>query len=876
MSSDRPGDFRPADLGKSDVITGSPLHHLGVAATLDDMSPHRFLYRALGATDPATGRSYFDVRNVADNGIFLLPKPGDGSAVVNGVLVHTGSHPQYSKFIKEPGGVADKVREAYRAADGGFDVNGKPIHLKGGDVTEALRAAGNVQRAYNNALKGILLGVISEADIRAAGINGDIRISGPDGASTIWNKDNWSKLDTLIQKHPLYKAGLAGKVFDVSNIDSSGKYNDLFDPQKTVADPARRAQLLADLNRDIANIASGGGPDSLRSASDMRQAELARGVPSAVNRDKAWTAANGVSRLLANGDSAILAATLPALRQLLADYAAERGLDINNPDHLAQMVAEAGGNVTADQVKNALSGIAAEAALSLLPGAAARRLFGLAMSGEALAGAVKLYEQAYPDNATIKWMADGVRAVEATPLWKYYKDGVGGIQSGIKSALDAVWPPGATAPQGVLPPPPNINPADATKIDDLVNSGALSREIAGRIAPDKLAKIGELSRTGQLPDYIAFGIRARAQELATLELGPETELERIAKRANEIGQERLTSLDRTLIRRSAEGVVVVTSPERGDGATHTQLVGRLRKLESLGLAAERRTGVWALDPELDGKLRRLGERADKIKMMQRALAEVGLQRAPGTLAVFDRSSRNAPLIGKVVGTGLIDEISDRSWVVVDGTDGRVHYVELGRLKPETVPPRDAIVRVVGDRPTGKPQSTPRLELLSRGTGVEQASYDGPLWVDRLVVDGVPGTQQHRGYGAELTAMIDARRAWLVGQDLGRFRDNGRFEVRHSAVIDLRRREVARIGAEIARETGLRHVPVAQGATVRGTVGRAIETPDGRYLAITSGREIRLVPWSKPLARHQGQEIAGTMGVKQLWIGRQRGRIGPER
>ncbi|MBU2580904.1 MAG: DUF3363 domain-containing protein [Alphaproteobacteria bacterium] len=377
-------------------------------------------------------------------------------------------------------------------------------------------------------------------------------------------------------------------------------------------------------------------------------------------------------------------------------------------------------------------------------------------------------------------------------------------------------------------------------------------------------------------DYIAFGIRARAQELVTLELGPETELERIAKRANEIGQERLTSLDRTLIRRSAEGVVVVTSPERGDGAKHTQLVGRLRKLESLGLAAERRAGVWSLDPELDGKLRRLGERADKIKMMQRALAEFGLQRAPGTLAVFDRGSRNAPLIGKVVGTGLIDEISDRSWVVVDGMDGRVHYVELGRLKPEAIPPRNAIVRVVGDRPTGKPQSTPRLELLSRGTAIEQASYDGPLWVDRLVVGGVPATQPHRGYGAELTAMIDARRSWLAGQDLGRFRDDGGFEVRHSAVTELRRREVTRLGAAIAQETGLRHVPVAQGSIVRGTVGRAIETPDGRYLAITSGREIRLVPWSKPLARHQGQEIATTMGVKQLLIGRQRGRIGPER
>ena len=72
------------------------------------------------------------------------------------------------------------------------------------------------------------------------------------------------------------------------------------------------------------------------------------------------------------------------------------------------------------------------------------------------------------------------------------------------------------------------------------------------------------------------------------------------------------------------------------------------------------------------------------------------------------------------------------------------------------------------------------------------------------------------------------------------------------------------------------MPVAQGAPVRGTVGRTIETPDGRYLAITSGREIRLVPWSKTLERYRGQEIAGTMGVKQLLIGRHRGRSALER
>ncbi len=370
-------------------------------------------------------------------------------------------------------------------------------------------------------------------------------------------------------------------------------------------------------------------------------------------------------------------------------------------------------------------------------------------------------------------------------------------------------------------------------------------------------------------DYISHGLRARAQELVTIELGPETELERLAKRGNEIGQERLTSLDRTLIKRSAENVLVMASSPRDDGTRRTQLVGRLRKLECLGLAQQPRAGIWALDPQLEPKLRRLGERADKIKMMQRALAEVGLERSPGTLALFDRGTRKEALVGKLVGSGFVDEISDRSWVLIDGADGRVHYVELGKLRPEAVPPRDAVVRLVPDRLIGKPQSAPRLDILARTASRDQATYDGPIWIDRLVVDGAPSAQVHRGYGAELSETINSRREWLVQQDLGRSTTDGRFELRHSAVTQLRQREIASLGRQLESETGLRHVPVPQGASVRGTVGRSIDTPDGRYIAITTGNEVRLVPWSKPLERYRGQEISGTMGARQLMLGRQR-------
>src|SRR5215467_3195914 len=91
-------------------------------------------------------------------------------------------------------------------------------------------------------------------------------------------------------------------------------------------------------------------------------------------------------------------------------------------------------------------------------------------------------------------------------------------------------------------------------------------------------------------DYIGHGVRARAQSLITLELGPETEIERIQKRFNEIGQERFTALDRSLIARARQGIVAVKAGEARDHLQQALCTGRLKTLERLGLAQERTRG----------------------------------------------------------------------------------------------------------------------------------------------------------------------------------------------------------------------------------------------------------------------------------------------
>jgi type IV secretory pathway VirD2 relaxase len=147
-------------------------------------------------------------------------------------------------------------------------------------------------------------------------------------------------------------------------------------------------------------------------------------------------------------------------------------------------------------------------------------------------------------------------------------------------------------------------------------------------------------------DYIAHGVRARAQGLITLELGPESELERLQKLFNEVGQERLTRLDRSLLGHAKDGILVVTTDEERDPVQQTLKIGRLRTLERLGLAQERQQDVWELDTQLDSKLRRLGDRADKFRTMQQVLKELGIDRAAAAMALFEREPRKVALIAR--------------------------------------------------------------------------------------------------------------------------------------------------------------------------------------------------------------------------------------
>ena len=189
-------------------------------------------------------------------------------------------------------------------------------------------------------------------------------------------------------------------------------------------------------------------------------------------------------------------------------------------------------------------------------------------------------------------------------------------------------------------------------------------------------------------DYVAHGLRARAADLITRELGPETEIEAARKLQQEITAERFTRLDRAILRDAPNGAVELSAQPAGESVRHAARIGRLRTLERMGLAEEAGPGHWRIDASLEAKLRRMGERGDIIKTMHRELAAVGLARAAGTYTIFDPGEGGPHLIGRVVGEGFSDELRERRYVVLDGIDGRAHYAEIGSLSGQD----EALVR----------------------------------------------------------------------------------------------------------------------------------------------------------------------------------------
>ncbi|HGA3012684.1 TPA: relaxase/mobilization nuclease domain-containing protein [Pseudomonas aeruginosa] len=301
-------------------------------------------------------------------------------------------------------------------------------------------------------------------------------------------------------------------------------------------------------------------------------------------------------------------------------------------------------------------------------------------------------------------------------------------------------------------------------------------------------------------DYIAHGFRHRAAELATEWLGPRTELEIQQTLGREVEQERWTSLDRTLQREAGEdGRVQIerfNEPTLQRQRQRLLLIGRLQRLQRLGLANEARPGTWAIHADAEKTLRALGERGDIIRTMQRAM-----RGEPRELAVFEPGDDGRTILGRVAAKGLADELHDRGYLVIDGVDGKAHYVALNARDELANYPTGAVVEVKGS-----------ADVRAADKNIAALASDGLYRTDHhLAIEqgrATPGRDPQEVVAAHVRRLEALRRAGLVERVA-----EGLWEVPGDLPEQGRRYDSQRLGG-VAVELKS-HLPIERQARVIG-------------------------------------------------------------
>jgi type IV secretory pathway VirD2 relaxase len=358
-------------------------------------------------------------------------------------------------------------------------------------------------------------------------------------------------------------------------------------------------------------------------------------------------------------------------------------------------------------------------------------------------------------------------------------------------------------------------------------------------------------------DYISNGLRGRAGERVTLELGPRRELEIRDGLEKEVDAERWTSLDRSLRDISDEGGGVADlRPGRAseDTGLRRLMIGRAAKLERLGLAEQVGPAQWTMKPGLEPALRDLGIRRDIIKTMHRAVSAA--DREPNVAGFALHGDQVAePVLGRLVGRGLHDELKGTAYAIIEGVDGRTHHLVFSDLEMTGDAKPGAIVET---RTYDDAGGRKRLSLATRSDlALEaQVSAPGATWIDSQLL-AKESALSGGGFGAEVRKAMDQRIGHLIEQNLARRQGQWAIFAR-DLLSTLRRRELDETTSKLSVDTGLTHRPSAEGEHVSGIYRQRVTLASGRFAMIDDGLGFQLVPWRPALEQRLGQQVSGTL------------------
>ena len=198
--------------------------------------------------------------------------------------------------------------------------------------------------------------------------------------------------------------------------------------------------------------------------------------------------------------------------------------------------------------------------------------------------------------------------------------------------------------------------------------------------------------------------------------------------------------------------------------------------------------------------------------------------------------------------GIAERIDADQWRIPEDFESRATAYDAGRN-------RQASIRVV---------STFDLE--------KQIGADGATWLDRRLVTPDASDLTPAGFGQQVREAMDQRREHHIAQGDATRQQNGRILYRRNLLANLREREVARVGAEMASSKGLPFRAAADGENISGKFTGTAHLSSGKFAIVEKSHEFTLVPWRPVIDRQLGREVAGIVqGGSVSWqMGRTRG------
>lgn len=184
------------------------------------------------------------------------------------------------------------------------------------------------------------------------------------------------------------------------------------------------------------------------------------------------------------------------------------------------------------------------------------------------------------------------------------------------------------------------------------------------------------------PDYVRHGMRLRAEEACTLQLGYRTELDASDAEQRQVPQRRYTSLDRIIARGATEtrtapngayfGITEELPSNSASEFAHSQarhVHARLLALEEMGLALQTGPRSWNVRRDFEVVLRAMQRTGDR----QKALSAHGALVSDARLGLTIVPARQAEEIeGRILLHG--EDHRSQHYLLIEGADGRIHFV----------------------------------------------------------------------------------------------------------------------------------------------------------------------------------------------------------